>query len=124
MQFKRKEPFRYSFTSPIQGSFRLFIEKDKELIETKEGNMEIIDLSPKGIKFRSKLNIPVERTDLHLHITFVINEKAIEFVGKLKWKRQSATDFIYGVSSFGDDNLAEDIVRELKSFSKKKIDES
>ena len=70
MHFKREEPFRFLFETPIVGTFSIAKYDNKE-IDSKPGPLSVIDLSPKGIKIITPLDLPIFSHQIQLKSAFI-----------------------------------------------------
>lgn len=106
MRFRRNEPFRYEFTTPIICSIQALQDK---------GNGEILDLSPNGMKITSSF----EPTISTVQITFCLNQNIIKVTGNIRWKKALYESYIYGVQLENDSSTIKFITNELKLFVKR-----
>lgn len=58
MRYKRNEPFRYIFETPIETVFKIN-EINGVKAETKTCSAKILNICPRGIKLLSDLGIPI-----------------------------------------------------------------
>lgn len=125
MKYKREEYFRFSFNTPIPGFFT--ITKMNGLSgKSKKGPLLILDLSPKGIKFQSRLDLP-DTEDLNLSLSFTLNTKEIILPGKIVWKKKISNDFHYGFTVTEEleiEDITKEIISELKAFRKKQLEDA
>ncbi|MBO1513927.1 PilZ domain-containing protein [Metabacillus bambusae] len=120
MRYKREEPFRYEFNPPLSCTFSI-VEIDNKNINTGNADGHIIDLSPKGVKLTSKLNIPLGKQEVKIKLNFRINIDMIYVVGILVWRKElNHLGFQYGVKFVNISVLPEVIMEELKTFIKQK----
>jgi hypothetical protein len=94
------------------------IPKGEELVSTKEGHLNILDLSPKGIRFKTEYNLPVDRSDFHLEIRIKMKEQEITVIGHPIWRKPLGNAFLYGFTSLEDAEAEQMIVDALKAFTK------
>ncbi|RIW30157.1 PilZ domain-containing protein [Bacillus salacetis] len=116
--FKRDESFRYTFKDPYPGKFQLMIQKENEIVSSKEGHLYVLDLSPKGMKFKTEFNLPVDRFDIDMEIHLKMNGHELAVAGHPIWRRPSGTGFMYGFQSIEDSETEQEIIDSLKSFTK------
>jgi hypothetical protein len=116
--FKRDESFRYTFKDTFPGRFKIMLQKENELISTKEGSLHILDISPKGMRFKTKFNLPVDRFDFHMEIYLNMNGHEMVIAGHPIWKRPSGTGFMYGFKAAEDSKTEQFIIDTLKTFTK------
>lgn len=119
MKYKRETAFRYTFKEPLPAFFKI-VMIDNKLVETSEGYAKIIDISPRGLKLNSELDIPnTEERRIKLSIRFSINDEDFLFVGDIVWKKQEGKTINYGIELFVDDSAEIEIIKQLKIYSKK-----
>ncbi|WP_075981113.1 PilZ domain-containing protein [Bacillus massilinigeriensis] len=121
MIYRRDEPFRFQFKKPILGQFKILSINGERLNEPKMATAEILDLSPNGLKFSTKLVLPFDKKKLLLEVSFILNDKVIRILGTPIWKREAGPHFIYGLQGIEDQETKIEIVEELKEFSRKSI---
>ncbi|SDC05207.1 PilZ domain-containing protein [Pelagirhabdus alkalitolerans] len=124
MQYKRREPFRYEFLDPIKGSFSLLLnqEDQKNLSKTDTGSMEILDISPRGMKFKSALNIPINKKAFLVEAYFNLENVDLNMLGKIAWKKELEGMYYYGLEGFEDDEREQHITNAVKEISKRRKD--
>ncbi|GEM01074.1 PilZ domain-containing protein [Halolactibacillus halophilus] len=121
MRYKRKEPFRYLFNEPIDGKFAIILnheDKDK-VIRTDPGMLKVIDLSPRGMQFKTKLDIPTSKKEFYVEVTFELDGEMIEMLGKVAWKKNERDCVRYGLEGIEDRKREQQIIERVKSLSKK-----
>jgi hypothetical protein len=118
MRFKRQEPFRYQFGQPIPCTFRITRIGDRE-VKTDKGLAEIHDISPRGVRIETHLNIPVdpERRPIEIEISFVLVEEEIRVRGIFVWKKPFAKEYQYGVNLTISEDQKEKLISEIKKFA-------
>lgn len=119
MKYKREEYFRYAFGEPIPTLFR--IEKvNGKVVETSKGEGEILDLSPKGMKFATKLMIAnAKRNEVQLSMFFTLNDADWNIACRIVWAKEN-NDFVeYGVEFLPGQEIAVNLVKQLKLVAKK-----
>ncbi|AQX55504.1 ABC transporter permease [Bacillus sp. VT 712] len=117
MQYKREEPFRFTFAKPIVGTF--FIKKyDGKDIESKLGPLAIIDLSPRGMKLITPLDLPVFQKPIELTVNFSLLDENLTITGLAVWKEKSNHEFLYGIEAFTDENQQQLLLDTLKQYAK------
>ncbi len=106
--YRRQDGFRLAFKEPLPAYFTILQIKGKE-VESKKGTIHLFDMSLKGAKIFSPLEIPTPKTQIQLEC--VICEEQISLVGELIWRKASHKGFIYGMtfdaSSYWDRHLLE-----------------
>lgn len=118
MLYKREEPFRFHFQSPIPSTFKI-LKLNNNGNESNQGFAEIMDVSPNGLRFKTPLNLPVKEKNFLLEFCFKINDKLIRFIGELIWKKQERSYYIYGLTGRDDQETKNEIIGALKDYSKK-----
>ncbi|WP_108670161.1 PilZ domain-containing protein [Peribacillus acanthi] len=118
MKYKRDEPFRYQFPEPISGHF--VITSIKGLSgQSKKGKIELLDISQRGCKFQSLLDIPITN-GIMFEITITLNGNLITLPGKIAWKKRKLKLYEYGYSIETDEELEKVILTEVKEFVRNK----
>ncbi|PPA70140.1 PilZ domain-containing protein [Jeotgalibacillus proteolyticus] len=118
MRYKRNEAFRFSFDHPIDGQFSIYEINGKEL-RTGEGKMKVLDLSPSGARIQSGLSIPfTENQSIKILLHFYLNDSFMIFRGKIVWGKTDNHINTYGVQFLNNENLQEEIIRQLKVYVK------
>ncbi|WP_064092347.1 PilZ domain-containing protein [Rossellomorea aquimaris] len=119
MKYKRDEAFRYSFKQPIEMEFKLLLEKDGVLNETRSSTATLLDISPRGVRLKTPLSLPLEdQMNYLLEMHFKLNEVPISIIGKPVWKRKEFNYYLYGIEALEDKQTEEIIIQELKHFAK------
>lgn len=118
---KRKEHFRFSFGNPLLATLRV-IRVGERLNEipmiSSSGNIEILDISPSGLKIQTFLNIPISEMIL-LEITFTIHERTFTLIGRVTWRNKVGNNFYYGIRLEVNPDTRQQLINELKEYSKK-----
>lgn len=118
--FKRHEPFRYTFSKPIDALFEI-TKIDDRTVSTSTGEAQIMDLSPQGLKLNSTLEIPeTEHKSIQLTISFKLNDKKLKVNGMIVWIKSKGTSFDYGINLENNETLEKEIIKQLKVYSRKK----
>ncbi|MBM7702252.1 PilZ domain-containing protein [Metabacillus iocasae] len=115
MRFKRDEPFRFTISPPIQGTFVLLKPHEKEA-QTKKGLLSIQDISPSGLRVTSPLNLPVGKLTIHTAVQFTVNEKEIELDGIFIWKKELHNEYAYGIECFNSEEKQKEVIDEIKQY--------
>lgn len=118
MKYNRDEPFRFTFTPPISGFFSITRLRGVNG-QSRKGQMELLDISPRGVKFQSILDIP-KSTDMELVLTFSINEEEFIRSGNIVWKQEGYKKHTYGFIFHDDPIVNKRIIEELKKYNKSK----
>lgn len=99
MRFKRQEPFRYQFGQPIPCKFRITRIGERQ-VETDKGAAEIHDISPRGIRMETSLNLPIDsaKGEIEVELQFTIVDQPMNVRGVVIWKKTCVNEFQYGLS--------------------------
>ncbi|WP_374723035.1 PilZ domain-containing protein [Peribacillus tepidiphilus] len=116
MLYKRNEPYRYQFPPPIPGHF-IITNINGLPGQSKKGQIELIDISPRGCKFSSKLDLK-NFQDIKLEVSFQINGHLLHLPGVIVWKKKYIHTFFYGYAIDENRDLEELILKEVKTYSK------
>lgn len=118
MIYRREEPFRFQFQKPLEGTFKI-LRVNGIAGESKEGSALILDLSPNGLKFKSSLDLPTDKHQLLLEVSFSLNETQILIMGEPTWKKKEGNAYVYGFIGLDDQQTKTQIILALKEYSKK-----
>jgi hypothetical protein len=116
VRFKRQEAFRYEFGQPLPCTFRI-VQIGEKKVESDKGKAEIHDISPKGMKIATPLNIPLDKKSIIIEITFTLSVLELTFLGKLVWQRKFANDYFYGVHLILSQDEGQRLIDELKKYT-------
>ncbi|MCZ0755146.1 PilZ domain-containing protein [Anoxybacillus sp. J5B_2022] len=116
MRFKRQEAFRYQFGQPLPCTFRI-VRIDNREIESDKGAAEIHDISPRGMRMKTSLDIPPRPREIHIEVTFMLNDVEFSFIGTLVWQRKTANDYYYGLQLLLSFQQEEILIREIKRYA-------
>lgn len=116
MQYKREEGFRYVFGEPLLAEFSIE-HIDGKSTNSKPGNAKIIDISPKGAKITSKLQIPMEK-GITISLSFTLNEKKFMIISDIVWRKELFGEYQYGLESKMTNEEQNHLVNELKIYAK------
>lgn len=111
--YKRNEGFRLTFKNPIPGVFLILTIQGKSAGDNK-GILTIIDMSLKGAKVFSTLQLPTPNTQIKMEST--INDQPITIDGELIWSRKNSTGYTYGVSFDTNSYSEQQLLSELKTY--------
>lgn len=121
MRAGKRKSFRYTFAKPITALFQI-VAIDDEIVSTSKGKAKIINISTRGVKFNSHLNIhKTEHKTIQLAISFKLNEQLINVDGNIVWKNNKGTSVDYGIAFIieeSDDPIEEIIIEQLKIYSR------
>lgn len=116
MNYKRKAPFRYTFSEPIPVYFKI-VNINGKRIESSEGSAKMVDLSPKGMKLKSSLDLKdINYKAIILSIRFTIGTDEQIVLGRIVWKKGMAGFYHYGVELLADDAMSQTIIDQLKLY--------
>jgi len=113
--FRRKDGFRLVFQKPIKASFKILLLQGRE-VESKEGTIEILDMSLTGAKVTTSLQIPARKTKIQLKCT--INQEQMSMIGELIWEKESYKGNIYGMTFDPKSYSERQLHTELKNYVK------
>lgn len=122
MKFKRDEPFRYSFGTPLPCTYQLIVINGQER-KTSLGEGEILDISLSGLKLKTSLNIPLN-DHLEIEISLMISESPITLRGKFVWQKNNYSDYWYGVQFQADEETHMQLISDLKNYSKNHLEKA
>lgn len=113
--YKRQEGFRLSFKESLPCTFTILKIQGRD-VESKKGSIHIINISLKGAKIISPLDLPIPNT--HILLDFVIMEERISLSGELIWKKNSYNGYMYGVTFDSKTYSVEQLLTGLKNYVK------
>jgi hypothetical protein len=120
VRYKRDEAFRFLFGEPIPTFFSITEVKGKPVV-TPEGEAKVIDLSPNGMKLNSSLDIPVSAQDqVKVLVRFSLNENEYRILSDVVWRKTDGNSFFYGIHFNVDQSVTEELIEEIKVFSRVK----
>ncbi|MGG2053161.1 PilZ domain-containing protein [Lysinibacillus pakistanensis] len=120
MIFKRQEGFRFKFEEPITMTFAIY--EDGRVNQEQTAMAELLDISPRGLKMFTEVDLGVNPPPLDLR--FVLDTREVRAYGEIIWSRPFGTGKQYGVF-FNNQGAVEDlIVEELKLRRKKEAAEA
>lgn len=119
MEYRRKEPFRYLFSIPIKSSLKIIKINDRD-VESKEGIVEIHDISLNGARIACLLDLPYE-LEVQIFLTTTLNDSPVYLLGRIVWKKSYANHHAYGVEFLHDTSVKEQMLKELKLFAKRQL---
>ncbi|WP_223701393.1 PilZ domain-containing protein [Sutcliffiella deserti] len=115
MKYKRNEPFRYEFGIPVKGVF--FISRmNGKTIASSEGEAQVLDISPSGLRMQCDLNIPSNQL-VEISMKIIIGSREIPLIGNIMWQKKVYPSYHYGVALISD-AFEEQIIFALKEFQK------
>jgi hypothetical protein len=93
---KRKEPFRYRFSSPTECTFEI-TRINETPVSAKPAEAAIIDISKSGCKLYTKLNLNAMANRIQLLVNLIIDGQPKKFRGTVRWQMQTEQSYYYGV---------------------------
>ncbi|CQR47220.1 PilZ domain protein [Paraliobacillus sp. PM-2] len=118
MRYRRQESLRYQFPKPINGTFVILIdniEQDK-LHRSDAGNLQIIDLSPGGMKIGTDLDLPLDKKNYLLEISFMLGQEKVKMTGTIVWKKKRISGYYYGIEGLESEEKEQEIIDILKKL--------
>lgn len=121
MGFRRKESFRFVFNEPLEASFIAYIDGKK--INENGYPCEIFDISPRGMKLYTDLDIEANLRQHHIQfeVQFVLNVMNIQAIGDVIWSKHYANGKQYGLFFKEQSDIDDLIISEMKIRRKKEI---
>lgn len=118
MHYKRNEPFRYVFSSPIQSTCEIRQHSDTEELVTYTLNASIMDLSPNGMKVSFDTDVIKENSSLLF--SFELADIQLQMPGRIVYKRLTPPQSCEcGIESDGSATQKEQVIDALKAYTKK-----
>ncbi|MCA1056638.1 PilZ domain-containing protein [Rossellomorea aquimaris] len=123
MQYKRHESFRYTFQEPELATYKLIIEKEGAMVETKQSDALVLNLSPNGARIKTTLDLPIQERKYLLELQLNLNGTTFSVLGIPVWKRREINQYVYGIEALEDQKTKQIVINELKQFvnSRKKL---
>lgn len=118
---RRNEPFRYDFIPAVPCLIQL-CEIDSSKLESKQGQAELLDLSPKGCKLDTPLNFRTNQHSCKLILSFELTQP-MTIRGSILWQEQKAHSLHYGIQFDEEEQIQQIITDELKKYAKKQREE-
>ena len=121
MHFKRQEGFRFVFNEPIEASFKILI--DGQAVDAAENPGEILDISPRGIKMFSEVDLGeyINKANLQIEVQFILNVTTIQAIGEIVWSKVFGRGHQYGIQFQAQENIDELIISEMKLRRKNEV---
>lgn len=114
--YKRNEPFRFEFPEPIDCFFTI-LTPNNESKESNKGEIKMLNLSQKGCRFSSHLQLPADGK-WYITIEAILNSHTLLLSGHIVWKKTySSSSYIYGFKFDEDHDYSSLITAEVKQFS-------
>lgn len=111
--YKRNEGFRLTFKNPVPGTFLILMIQGKSAGANK-GILTIIDMSLKGAKVFSTLQLPTPNTQIKIETK--LNDQPLTIDGELIWSRKTSTGYTYGVSFDPHSYSEQQLLSQLKAY--------
>ncbi|WP_165971963.1 PilZ domain-containing protein [Paenibacillus piri] len=96
MKSKRKEPFRYMFSSKTACTFEMTHINGKA-VSAKPAEAAIVDISKSGCKLYTNLNLNASDNRIQLIVNLAIDGQIRQFPGSIRWQKQDGTSYYYGI---------------------------
>ncbi|MBB6635144.1 PilZ domain-containing protein [Cohnella thailandensis] len=116
---RRNEPFRYEFTPSVPCLIQLY-EVNNSKLESKQGQAQLLDLSPNGCKLDTPLNFRTNQNSCKVILTFDLIRK-MSIRGSIQWQEQKAHSSHYGIHF--EEDAKQEITEELKQYARKQREE-
>lgn len=117
MRYNRKEAFRYEFGKPVDCTVKVLVDQNLHSDQFAEGLLH--DISPRGLKFSCPLNLPLNKEKILVEVRFILNIEPIILKGELRWKKDFGQNFYYGFELVGTEKDQDQLINELKVYSKR-----
>lgn len=114
-RFKREEPLRYEFASPIDTTF-VISRLRGESYQSKPAKGVLVNISPGGLRLLTELDLP-KGSDVLLTFTIHLAGYDIAPEGEVVWKEKRGDAFVYGVNFIEDPEMEQAILRGLKAYA-------
>jgi hypothetical protein len=92
-------------------------EINRNHLDSRPGQAELLDLSPQGCKLETVLNFRTDHNECKVVLNFEL-AGPIELRGTILWQEQRAHGFRYGVRF--DEGQPHEITHELKAYARQK----
>ncbi len=117
MRYKREEGFRYAFEVPLEATFQI-IKINDEHIESKTGKAFIYDISPRGLKLSTELDLYYKKNQIEVRTTFTLQSEHT-VTGEIVCQDENYREgYFYGIDLHISDDSSSSIVHELKHYVK------
>lgn len=118
MKYRREDSFRYEFAEPLDGHFKLVKIEDND-VESSEGQLSILDISPGGMKIETTFELPDPKTiNIFLEIDFTLQENELILRGEVVWKTILSNSYEYGIDFTTPENERQQMLTDLKGYVK------
>ncbi len=120
MIYRREDAFRYEFEEPLDANFKV-VKIDSKSVDSSEGELLIIDVSPGGMKIAAELEFPdPKKTKIQLEIEFILKENTLVLHGEIVWKAIFSSSYEYGIDFTTPESERQQLIDDLKDYAKEK----
>ena len=119
MEYRRRESFRHVLVHEVPVTYNCQGDGIKMY---RQGN--IVEISPSGLKLFTEENLPYEKGEIELDLSFNLYSKPINVRGDVRWKKAIGGGYQYGVYMNTVDEHQELIISELKLRRRKEVFEA
>ncbi|HWI49083.1 MAG TPA: PilZ domain-containing protein [Rummeliibacillus sp.] len=119
MEYRRRESFRHVLVHEVPVTYNCQGDRMKPY---RQGN--IVEISPSGLKLFTEENLPYEKGEIELDLSFNLYSKPINVRGDVRWKKAIGGGYQYGVYMNTVDEHQELIISELKLRRRKEVFEA
>lgn len=116
MEYRRRESFRHVLVHEVPVTYTCKAEEKKT-----NGQGNILDISPSGLKLFTEEKLPSEKSIVELDLSFKLYTKPIHVNGVVRWKRVFGDGYQYGIDLDLVDAHQEMIISELKLRRRKEV---
>ncbi|MFC0522212.1 PilZ domain-containing protein [Pontibacillus salicampi] len=114
MYYKRNEPFRYTFGTPLLGRIQPLHPKGNPF------EMKILDLSQHGLKIELQQNSEWSKeTTVQVRFSLLDEEYAAE--GTIKWLKSYGSTKQYGIDLDTSEDWRKSLINALKSIARQQL---
>ncbi|ADC50897.1 protein with PilZ signaling domain [Alkalihalophilus pseudofirmus OF4] len=118
MQYRREESFRYEFSEPLKSTFKIIRISDAN-VESKEGEMYILDISAGGVKMNTHLELPdPNKAKVEVEVELQLAEKNLDVQGEIVWKKPFGRSYHYGIDFSITETESQELIKILKGHIK------
>lgn len=122
MIFKRNEGFRFVFGEHLHANFSLLLDGKPQNLEKTQYPCELLDISPRGMKMFSNIEIGEDTNKLvQVELFFILDAAKIKAIGEIVWTKKVIDGFQYGLIFDNQPAIEELIIKELKERRKKEL---
>lgn len=113
---RREEAFRYNFAEPLGGTFQI-TKIDGVGVESKIGELKILDISLHGAKISTQYDFHIEWKNIELTLQFQVMSISFSIPGILVHHERNIEDDQYGIHLKTDDTIQDQMINELKAYA-------